>query len=95
MIYSTVRFKHLLVDLRSEIVMLHKAFTADAYSTIKFKTTGKSGIIFPRALHGRKSKQAIYHYVYSLLIQLLEFPAGSTTYFTPPMDEFAKDVYFL
>lgn len=95
MIYPTVRFNHLLVDIRYTTVMLHKTFRPDAYSTIKFKTTVKSGMIFSRALHSRKIKQAIYHYIYSLLIQLLEFPAGNTLYFTPPVDEFSNNVYFL
>lgn len=34
-------------------------------------------------------------HIYSLLRQLLEFPAGKTTYFTLLVDEFAKNIYFL
>lgn len=92
MIYSTVRFNHLLVDLRYTIVMLHKTFRPNAYGTTKFKT-GKSETIFPRALHSGKIKQTIYCNIYSLLVQHLEIAARIITYFTHPVDEFSKNVY--
>lgn len=93
MIYSTVRFNHLLVGLRYTIVMLHETFRPNAYGTIKFKP-GKSGIIFSRPLYSRNIKQVIYCSIYSLLIQHLEIAARIITYFTHPVNEFPKNVYF-